>query len=463
MPHRQTRFASAATAFLVIALTLSGIAFMAIPVIAMKLLLPRLLPADSPLFRLLGVSPSIELLAILAFALPVVLVGRRNWRWIGGSLLAALCAVAISVAFQFVRYPLPPDASPWPPLAIFAAATSLVVVSSLFYTAWLGRITAYAIPPAMLFAFFFLGCMLGVFGYPSLMEPKLTMAQQLAVTAILLAFVWIAFLGIHSCLCFLTPIDEVSFALTPTWLRRFRWILLGALPGCVALGATTHITTELSPIPLMWIVPIVMCQFAWVVALARMSSPTPTRTAWLVQILAVLLLVSFAGILLGISGDFAPTQDFIWCLLTLLALLAALLIPHRITLPLQALLFVAVLMQIYQIGPFAHEWTTSIFPWILLHLLSCAVIAWGCFGDAARDAPPDRLPEFMLCVQGGFLISATAFRVLPPLVFPDSWGIIEYPLVLAVALLVRLLIWPTSGTRRRVSKSETSGEGHPAP
>src|SRR4030095_1375508 len=48
------------------------------------------------------------------------------------------------------------------------------------------------------------------------------------------------------------PSDEMS-----AW-RRLRWIGLAAVPTSFMLGVTTHITTDLSPIPLFWLVALTL-------------------------------------------------------------------------------------------------------------------------------------------------------------------------------------------------------------
>src|SRR5205823_13941093 len=43
-----------------------------------------------------------------------------------------------------------------------------------------------------------------------------------------------------------------------TWFRRIRWILLATVPSSLMLGVTSFISTDLSPFPLIWIVPLAL-------------------------------------------------------------------------------------------------------------------------------------------------------------------------------------------------------------
>src|SRR5262249_46241782 len=48
-----------------------------------------------------------------------------------------------------------------------------------------------------------------------------------------------------------------------TW-RRIRWILLAAVPSSLMLGVTSYISTDLSPFPLVWIIPLSLYLLAFI-------------------------------------------------------------------------------------------------------------------------------------------------------------------------------------------------------
>jgi hypothetical protein len=54
-----------------------------------------------------------------------------------------------------------------------------------------------------------------------------------------------------------------------TWARRFKWIALAAIPSSMMLGVTTHITTDLSPVPLIWLIPLTLYLLSFILVFAR--------------------------------------------------------------------------------------------------------------------------------------------------------------------------------------------------
>src|SRR5690606_4723266 len=42
------------------------------------------------------------------------------------------------------------------------------------------------------------------------------------------------------------------------WNRRVRWLLLAAVPSSLSLGTTTYLTTDIAPVPLLWVVPLAL-------------------------------------------------------------------------------------------------------------------------------------------------------------------------------------------------------------
>src|SRR5206468_2082292 len=43
-----------------------------------------------------------------------------------------------------------------------------------------------------------------------------------------------------------------------TWWRRIRWVLLAAVPSSLMLGVTSYVSTDLSPFPLLWVIPLAL-------------------------------------------------------------------------------------------------------------------------------------------------------------------------------------------------------------
>src|SRR5918992_501004 len=51
----------------------------------------------------------------------------------------------------------------------------------------------------------------------------------------------------------------------PTWLRRARWVGLTFVPSSLMLGVTAFITTDITPIPLLWVIPLSLYLFSFVI------------------------------------------------------------------------------------------------------------------------------------------------------------------------------------------------------
>ena len=50
------------------------------------------------------------------------------------------------------------------------------------------------------------------------------------------------------------------------WPRRLRWLVLALVPSSLLLAVTTHITTDLAAVPLLWVVPLALYLLTFVVA-----------------------------------------------------------------------------------------------------------------------------------------------------------------------------------------------------
>jgi len=186
--------------------------------------------------------------------------------------------------------------------------------------------------------------------------------------------------------------------------RRLRWVGLTFVPSSMMLGVTAFITTDITPIPLLWVAPLSLYLFSFVIV-------------------------------------FSPSQrmpDLI----------------HKImvgALPLMvAVLVVTILMDMRD--PF--------YLFILLHLLGFFVVAMVLHGEVARDRPPARyLTEFYLWIAVGGVLGGVFNAVIAPVAFDT---VIEYQLAIVLAclfvpglVLSRLLV----GTREERGASRVSEEG----
>jgi hypothetical protein len=158
--------------------------------------------------------------------------------------------------------------------------------------------------------------------------------------------------------------------------QRTRWLLLALVPSALMLAVTTFVTTDVAPVPLLWVAPLALYLAAFVIPF----SPRPP-----------------------IAHD-----------RVLRALPAALL----------ALAFTLV------VGADRLLWVV-----VVLHFGAFFVVALACHGELARLRPAaDRLTGFYLVVSAGGVIGGALVALVAPVAFPAVW---EYPLSVVAACALR--------------------------
>lgn len=144
------------------------------------------------------------------------------------------------------------------------------------------------------------------------------------------------------------------------------------------MGVTTHLTTDVAPVPLLWVVPLALYLLSFVVVFARW----PEKARWLIGRVAPALLVFLVVALLT-----AATEP-----ITLVA------------------------------G---------------VHLAAFFGVALLCHGELAHDRPArEHLTTFYLAMSAGGVLGGLFNALLAPVVF-SSLGLVEYPLAILLAGLVR--------------------------
>jgi SAM-dependent methyltransferase len=146
--------------------------------------------------------------------------------------------------------------------------------------------------PYALYAASNLGSFAGLISYPLIVEPLLTLQQQ--------SMVWTggyALLALMVAGCALTipreAVEREPVEITPAPSRRriVHWIILAAIPSGLMLSTTTHLTTDIVAIPLLWVVPLGLYLLSFVVAFATRRGPTEFLT-----LLAPLILLIAGGL-----------------------------------------------------------------------------------------------------------------------------------------------------------------------
>ena len=63
--------------------------------------------------------------------------------------------------------------------------------------------------------------------------------------------------------------DSLAAADSLSVRRRLWWVALAFVPSSLLLGVTTYLSTDISPIPLLWVVPLAIYLLTFIFAFAR--------------------------------------------------------------------------------------------------------------------------------------------------------------------------------------------------
>jgi spermidine synthase len=238
--------------------------------------------------------------------------------------------------------------------------------------------------PYFLYSASNLGSLLALVAYPLVLEPAVGTTTQ--------TWIWTVGYGglaLLTAACALVVIarSRVSgeartvdhTAAAPLTAReRLTWILLAFIPSSLMLGVTTHISTDVAAVPLLWVVPLALYLATFVLAFAR-REVIPQR--WLLWTMPIAIGASTATVLGNLHS--------LW------------LIP--------------------------------------LHLATFFIVAMVCHRELSRRRPEvAHLTEFYIWMSVGGVFGGAFNSLVAPVAFSK---VLEYPLVLALAAVVR----PVSG------------------
>jgi SAM-dependent methyltransferase len=118
--------------------------------------------------------------------------------------------------------------------------------------------------PYRLYALSNLGSLLALLSYPAIVEPLLRSSSQ--------AVIWSIAYGVFVLLCGAVAVTvlrsaglpEVEAAAiepdtpSPSLSEHLLWIALAAIPSALLMAVTNHLSTNIAPIPLLWVVPLAL-------------------------------------------------------------------------------------------------------------------------------------------------------------------------------------------------------------
>ncbi len=364
------------------------------------------------LLPLVGGSPGVWNTCMVFFQ-AVLLAGYLYAHWATGKLgvrrqavlhLVLLLAVVVwfKVALTWSGSPMPvvgsllPEDQDYPTLALVGLLGVAVggpffvlCTSSPLLQRWFAATGCKgAKDPYFLYAASNAGSLFGLLGYPLLVEPRLTLAEQQWVFAggfcVLVAQVFVCAATLFKA----RPESGVDEARTAAdrpapraplpAARIARWVFLSALPSSLLLGVTTHVSNTLAAVPLLWAVPLSLYLISFIVVFARWPESAHRAVG---RITPVLLLFVVLSLLMDATEPF------------------------------------------FLIGA--------------LHLGAFFGVCLLCHGELARNRPPaEHLTAFYFWLSVGGVIGGLCNGLVAPVVF-HRLGLLEYPLALILAATVR--------------------------
>ncbi len=293
--------------------------------------------------------------------------------------LLALAALTLPLRLAALAPPAPGEEALWVPLLLLLSVGPVFFVVSAqapLLQRWYSADPAAGAPWALYAASNF-GSFAGLIAYPLLAEPLLALRTQAlwwsagyaALAALVAAAAWSR-----------RGADTISRArlspAAPIPARRIAlWLVLAAVPSGLMLSTTTHLTTDLFAMPLLWVIPLGLYLLSFVPAFADRRG-------------AANLIARFAPVVLLLCGGLAMVSRSTGSLALVFASLALLFV-----------IAVALHARLYALRP-----------------------------------EPARLTLFYLVMSAGGVAGGILCALIAPLVFDWAW---EHPLlVIAAALLI---------------------------
>jgi spermidine synthase len=306
----------------------------------------------------LRIQPALQLgvLAAPLALLPIVMPGETAAGEAPALRLLAVLAVSVGVPF-------------------FAVTTASPVLQRWFAASGHGA----SADPYFLYAASNTGSLVGLLAYPLAVEPVLTLEQQ--------SRVWLVGYGLFlaaSALCAIRVFASVPAGVAAirrtvappiAWRTRLRWVGMAAIPSSLILGTTSHLSTSIASVPLLWVIPLAVYLLSFVLAFARRAPLSLPALRWAAVASTLLVAASLLRV---------------------------------VPLPIAGL--------------------------VLIHCGNLLALALLVHRRLALERPGvDRLTEFYLLLSLGGVLGGAFNALAAPVVF-DS--IAEYPLALVAALLV---------------------------
>lgn len=260
----------------------------------------------------LGGAPAVWNSAMLVYQ-ALLLGGYAYAHWLGRFAvrrqaiihlaLFVVAALWLPIGIAQIAPPGPGQEALWVPLLLLASIGPvffMVSAQAPLMQRWFAA-DARAGDPYYLYAASNLGSFAGLISYPALVEPALPLAAQswgwtagYALLVLLVAATaaarWHGRAEAH---------DEaaVTAEARPTKRRQLHWLLIAAVPSGLMLSTTTHLTTDIVAMPLLWVLPLGLYLLSFVIAFSTLD-----RLVEIITFIAPAVLLAVGGLALLSSG-----------------------------------------------------------------------------------------------------------------------------------------------------------------
>lgn len=339
--------------------------------------------------------------------------------------LLAVSALSLPIALA----DLPPAAPGWEVLWVPALILATVGPVFLLLSAqaplmqsWYAA-TPDARDPYPLYAASNVGSFAGLLAYPILLEPLLAVPMQSVVFSIgfILLIALVALVGLllrgdmATGLERLAPDEAAEPA--PGWRRVALWLALSAVPSGLMLSTTTHLTTDIMAMPLLWIIPLGLYLLSFTAAFAE------DRTWAEILSKCAPLLLLLVGTMAMQGNSLAAGQVMLGMVLLLFIVAVAL---HS---------------RLYDLRPGSRHLTLFYF------VMAAGGALGGAFTALVAPVAFDWVYEHpLLLLAAGALLAAQP--LLPRLA--EMWANLRRPWLLSIPLVlaVAMIAWPLSAFNR---------------
>ena len=297
--------------------------------------------------------------------------------------IAVLLIAALWLPLGLASFTPPVGGSPifWVPWLLIASIGPLffaVAAQAPLMQRWYA-LTGNQGNPYALYAASNIGSFAGLIAYPLLVEPFMPMLSQnwlwtgIYVVLVVAVALCARLLWQARMIAVAEPTAETE-AIVIGWKRRLYWIALAAIPSGLMLSTTSHLTTDLMAMPLLWVIPLGLYLLSFSVAFADNQRPA----FWISKVAPLVLLATGAVVFM------------IWGKAAIIGLAASL-----------TLLFVVS---------------------VALH------------NEMFRTRPePEHLTGFYLMMSLGGVIGGFFCAIVAPLIFDWTW---EHPILILLAAIL---------------------------